>query len=92
MVRRTNNSQHSNKDITIENVRVSNNGSSISEEKYDLEVQTPIEEVINQNTLADDGHPDGGLTAWLIVAGVRLLFPIVNSQSYNTSPPFTGDV
>ena len=55
-------------------------------------MQTPIEEVINQNTLADDGHPDGGLTAWLIVAGVRLLFPIVNSQSYNTSPPFTGDV
>ena len=69
MVWRTSNSQHSNKDITVENVRVSNDGSSISKEKYDLEVQTPVEETINQIT--DDSHPDGGLTAWLIVAGVR---------------------
>ena len=79
--------QDSNKDITVENVGVSDNGSLISKENYDLEVQTPVEEIINQNTLADDGHPDGGLRAWLIVAGVRLLFPIVNSQFYNTFPP-----
>ena len=69
MVLHTNNSQNSSKDITVENVRVSNDGSSISKEKYDLEVQTPVEEITNQIT--DDGHPDGGLTAWLIVAGVR---------------------
>jgi hypothetical protein len=70
MVWLTKNSQHSNKDITVENVRVSIDGSSISREKYDLEVQTPVEEISDQNT--DDGHPDGGLTAWLVVAGVCL--------------------
>ena len=86
MVQRTNGLQHSNKDIAVENVRVSSDDSSISKEKYDLEVQTPVEEISDQNT--DDGHPDGGLTAWLIVAGVRLLFPIVTVQSYSTSPPF----
>ena len=67
----TKNSQHSNKDITVENVRVSSDCSSISKEKYDLEVQSPVEEISDQIT--DDGHPDGGLTAWLIVAGVRCL-------------------
>lgn len=87
MVRCTKNSQHSIEDITVENVRVSSDGSSISKEKYDLEVQTPVEEISAQNT--DDGHPDGGLTAWLIVAGVcRLLF-IASSQSYDTFPPFS---
>ena len=88
MVRHANNSQHSTKDIdiTVENVRVSNDDSSISKEKYDLEeVQTAAEEKSGQNT--DDGHPDGGLTAWLIVAGVRPMFPILTSQSYNTFPP-----
>ena len=68
----TKNSQHSNLDITVENVRVSSDCSSISKEKYDLEVQSPVEEISDQIT--DDGHPDGGLTAWLIVAGVRVLF------------------
>ena len=69
MVQRTNNSYHSNQDITIDNPRISNDDSSISKEKYDLEVTT-AGEISNQNT--DDDHPDGGLTAWLIVAGVRL--------------------
>ena len=87
MVRSTNNSQHSNKDIAVANVRISSDGSSISKEKYDLEVQTPVEEISDQNT--DDGHPDGGLSAWLIVAGVRLLFLIVSSQPYNTFRPFS---
>ena len=92
MVQRTNNSHHSNEDITAENARVSNDDSSILKEKYDLEVQTPVEELSNQN--ADDGHPDGGLTAWLIVAGVRILFLSVTPQSYDTFPPpfFIGDV
>ena len=72
MVRPTNNSQLTNKDIIVKNLRVSSDGSSISNEKYDLEVQTPVEEISNQST--DDGHPDGGLTAWLIVAGVCVLF------------------
>jgi hypothetical protein len=83
MVQRTNNSHHSNQDITVDNPRLSNDDSSISKEKYDLEVTT-AGEILNQN--ADDDHPDGGLTAWLIVAGVRLLFPIVASQSYETFP------
>ena len=87
MVWRTNNSRHSNKDIAVENVRISSDGSSISKEKYDLEVQTPVEEISDQNI--DDGHPDGGLTAWLVVAGVRLPFLIVTSQSYNTFNPFS---
>ena len=78
MVWVTKNSQHSNKDITVENVRVSSDGSSISKEKYDLEVQIPVEEISDKNT--DDDHPDGGLTAWLIVAGVcPSLFLIVTS-------------
>jgi hypothetical protein len=81
------NSQHSNKFITVENGRVTSDGSSISKEKYDLEVQTPVEEISDQNTGTDDGHPDGGLTAWLIVAGVCLPFFIVTSQSYNTFFP-----
>jgi hypothetical protein len=70
MVWGTINSHHSNK---VENIRVSSDGSSISKEKYDFEVQTPVEEISDQN-IADDGHPDGGLTAWLIVAGVCFLF------------------
>jgi hypothetical protein len=93
MFRHTNNSQHSDKDITVENVRVSNDDSSMSKEKYDLEeVQIPVEEVSDQN--ADDSHPDGGLTAWLIVAGVRLLSLIMTSQPYNIFLPhlFSGDV
>ena len=69
MVRHASNSQHS---ITIENVRVSNDDSSISKEEYDEEVQTPAEEKSDQDT-----HPDGGLTAWLIVAGVRPIFLIL---------------
>ena len=86
MVRCTNSSQHSNKDIIVENVRVSSDGSSISKEKCDLEVQTTVEEISDQN--ADDGHPDGGLTAWLIVIGVRLLHN-VTSQSYDSFAPFS---
>ena len=82
MVQPTNNSHHSNEDITIENVRISND-SSISKEKYDLEA--PVEELSNQNT--DDGHPDGGLTAWLVVAGVRILFLIVTLQSHRNGSP-----
>ena len=80
-----NNSQHSDKDITVENVRALNDGSSLLKEKFDLEMQT-LEEISDQNT--DDGHPDGGLTAWLIVAGVRFLFLIVTSQSYLSPLPF----
>ena len=73
----TDESQHSNEDVTIESLRVSNDDGSISREKYDLE--TPVEEISSQNL--DDDHPDGGLTAWLMVAGVRLTFSIMSSQS-----------
>ena len=59
----------------------------MSKEKYDLEVRTPVEEILEQNK--DDGHPDGGLTAWLIVAGVRLLFLIAISKSYAHPPSFS---
>ena len=92
MIECTNDSQDSNKDVDIENVLTSNDDSSTStsKERYDLGVQTPVEEISEKNT--DDDYPDGGLTAWLIVVGVRLLFPIVTSRSYNTSSPFLGDV
>ena len=66
----TDESRHSNEDITVENVPVSNDGNSISKEKYDIEVQSPVIETLGQNS--DHGYPDGGLAAWLVVAGVRL--------------------
>ena len=82
----TNDSQHADEEITVETLRISNDDGSILKEKYDLEVQTPVEAISSQNS--DDDHPDGGLTAWLIVAGVRLfLYSIVSSQSYDPSPP-----
>ena len=65
----SNESQHSRNDITIENARISVDGNS--KEKYDLEV-TVIETSIENSD--DYHHPDGGLTAWLVVVGVCLLF------------------
>jgi hypothetical protein len=73
----TEKSQHSNEDVTIDSLRVSNDGGS--REKYDLEI--PVEEMSSQNS--DDDHPDGGFTAWLMVAGVRLTFSAMSSQSYD---------
>jgi hypothetical protein len=63
----TSESRHSDEDITVEIARVSTDDNSILKEKYDLEVQSLVKEVF-----CHDDHPDGGLTAWLIVCGVRL--------------------
>lgn len=65
----TNQSRHSNEDITITSIRVSIDDNSITKEKYDLEIQAPVAEISEQNP--DDEHPDGGLTAWLVIFGVR---------------------
>ncbi|KAF8800529.1 MFS general substrate transporter [Phlegmacium glaucopus] len=66
----TNESRHSNDDITAENAQISADDNSILKDAYDPELQSPVKEIPGQNL--DDDHPDGGLTAWLIVCGVRL--------------------
>ena len=66
-------SQHTNEPrhpTTVENERVSaDDNNSILKEKYDLEVQPPVEACDRHLDLAGD-YPDGGLTAWLVVCGV----------------------
>ena len=61
----TSTSQHSN-DITVENKRTSSNH-SISKETYEAD---PACEVAGASGTSEDDYPDGGLRAWLIVAGV----------------------
>lgn len=61
----TNDSQHSH-DISVENVRTSQDD-SITKEKYEVE---PVIEVVKTMEDLDEDFPDGGLRAWLIVAGV----------------------
>ena len=63
-------SQHTNEPrhpITVESERISADDNSILKEKYDLEVQLPVE-ACDRHLAAD--YPDGGLTAWLVVCGV----------------------
>jgi len=61
----TSTSQHSN-DITVENKRTSSDH-SISKETYEFD---PACEVVGVSGTSEDDYPDGGLRAWLIVAGV----------------------
>jgi len=59
-------SQHSN-DLTVESVLASSEY-SISNETYEV---NPACEVVGTPETCEDDYPDGGLRAWLIVAGVR---------------------
>lgn len=61
----TSTSQHSN-DITAETKRTSSDH-SMSKETYEVD---PACEVVENSGPSDDDYPDGGLRAWLIVAGV----------------------
>lgn len=70
MAQHSNESRHSNEDITIENAQVSIDDKSILKTEYDPELQSPDKETSGLNS--DDDYPDGGLTAWLVVCGVRL--------------------
>lgn len=59
-------SHHSN-DPIMENV-LSPSEHSISKETYEVR---PACEVLGNTATSEDDYPDGGLRAWLIVAGVR---------------------
>ena len=56
-------------DITAEDARTSSD-QSISKETYEVD---PICEVVGTTGTSEDDYPDGGLRAWLIVAGVSTL-------------------
>ena len=58
-------SQYSN-DVTADNNRTSSD-CSISKETYEV---NPACEVVGTSGASEDDYPDGGLRAWLIVAGV----------------------
>lgn len=77
-------SNDSDSTVEVENKPVLTDESSIYIAGNDSERSIQIS---NQNMV--DSYPDGGLRAWLVVAGVRLLFPIVTPKSY---PPFLGNV
>ena len=79
----TNESRHSK---NAENGRVSVEGNP--KEKYDLEVS--VNETLIENS-DDYHHPDGGLTAWLVVVGVRLFFFFPSDQTI-LCLFFVGDV
>lgn len=69
--------RHSNEDVTVENARVLTDDIS----KTDLEVQIPVDDTSGK--YSDYDHPDGGLTAWLVVVGVRLLLSTATRQFYD---------
>jgi len=52
--------------VTAEDARTSSD-QSISKESYEVD---PIFEVVGTTGTSEDDYPDGGLRAWLIVAGV----------------------
>ena len=60
--------QHSH-DIAAEVARTSSD-QSISKETYEVD---PVCEVVGTTVTSEDDYPDGGLRAWLIVAGVSTL-------------------
>jgi len=74
-------------DITAEDARTSSD-QSISKETYQVD---PVCEVVGTTGTSEDDYPDGGLRAWLIVAGVSAVV-IKLSHLYQSDPNLSGNM